>query len=162
MEYYTQPQKEPLWVSSSEVDEPRVCYTEWSRSEKENQILYINTYIHMESRKTVLMNLSTGKEWRRHRCREWTHGRRRGKRERDEQRKPRQHIYTITCKTDSWWKAVTQGPQAGALWWPRGMGSEERRMAQEGGDICVIIADVCCRMAKTNTTLQSNFPPIKK
>ena len=103
MEYYTQPQKEPLWVSSSEVDEPRVCYTEWSRSEKENQILYINTYIHMESRKTVLMNLSTGKEWRRHRCREWTHGCRRGKRERDEQRKPRQHIYTITCKTDSQW-----------------------------------------------------------
>ena len=29
----------------SEVDEPRACYIEWSRSESEKQILYINTNI---------------------------------------------------------------------------------------------------------------------
>ena len=37
--------KECIWVSSNEVDEPRVYYTEWSKSEKERQILYINAYI---------------------------------------------------------------------------------------------------------------------
>ena len=34
-----------MWVSSSEVDEPRSCYTERSKSEREKQISYINTYI---------------------------------------------------------------------------------------------------------------------
>ena len=37
--------KEHVWVSCSEVDEPRASYTEWSNSEGENQILYINMYI---------------------------------------------------------------------------------------------------------------------
>ena len=37
--------KEYIWVSSNEVDEPRAYYTEWSKSEREKQILYINTYI---------------------------------------------------------------------------------------------------------------------
>ena len=31
-------QKIIIWVSSSEVDEPRACYTEWSKSEREKQI----------------------------------------------------------------------------------------------------------------------------
>ena len=35
--------KEQIWVSCSEVDEPRTSYTEWSKSEK--QVLYINAYI---------------------------------------------------------------------------------------------------------------------
>ena len=39
------------------------------KSETEKQTSNINIY--MESRKMVLMNLFTGKEWRR-RCREWT------------------------------------------------------------------------------------------
>ena len=37
--------KEQIWVSSSEADDPRDCYTEWSKLEREKQILYINTYI---------------------------------------------------------------------------------------------------------------------
>ena len=64
------------WVSSNEVDEPRAHYTEWSKSEGEEQILYINTY--MESRKTVLMNLFTEKKWK-HRHREWSGGHSRGR-----------------------------------------------------------------------------------
>ena len=36
---------ECIWVSSSEVDEPRACHTEWRKSEREKQILYINTHI---------------------------------------------------------------------------------------------------------------------
>ena len=36
------------------------------------------------------------------------------------------------------------------------------REAQEGGTIGIIMADLHCCMAETNTTLESNFPPIKK
>ena len=37
--------KEWIWVSFSEVDEPWACYTEWIKSEREKQMLYINAYI---------------------------------------------------------------------------------------------------------------------
>ena len=33
------------WVICSEVDGPRVRHTEWSKSEREKQIPYANTYI---------------------------------------------------------------------------------------------------------------------
>ena len=34
-----------IWFSSNEVDESRAYYTEWSKSERGKQLLYINTYI---------------------------------------------------------------------------------------------------------------------
>ena len=37
--------KECIWVSSNEVDETGAYYTEWSKSERETPIQYINTYI---------------------------------------------------------------------------------------------------------------------
>ena len=37
--------KECIWVNSNEVDEPRADYTDWSRSERKRQIMYINIYI---------------------------------------------------------------------------------------------------------------------
>ena len=37
--------KECIWVRSNEVDEPRAYDTEWSKSEREKQISYINAYI---------------------------------------------------------------------------------------------------------------------
>ena len=37
--------KEWIWVSSSEVDEPRAYDTEWIKSESEKLMLYINAYI---------------------------------------------------------------------------------------------------------------------
>ena len=37
--------KEHIWVSYNEVNEPRVYCTEWSKSEREKQILHINAYI---------------------------------------------------------------------------------------------------------------------
>ena len=40
----TQLWKECIWVSSNEVDETRAYYIEWSKSERETQILYINAY----------------------------------------------------------------------------------------------------------------------
>ena len=38
-------EKECIWFSSNEMDEPGTYYTEWSKKERERQILYINTYI---------------------------------------------------------------------------------------------------------------------
>ena len=37
--------KKRNWVIFSEVDGPRVCHTEWSKSERGKQMLYINTYM---------------------------------------------------------------------------------------------------------------------
>ena len=37
--------KECIWISSNEVDEPKVYYTEYTKSEREKQISYINAYI---------------------------------------------------------------------------------------------------------------------
>ena len=37
--------KEWIWVSCCEVNELRACYTKWSKSGREKQISYINTYI---------------------------------------------------------------------------------------------------------------------
>ena len=37
--------KEHIWVHSNEVDEPRAYYTEWSKSEREKQVLYINVCV---------------------------------------------------------------------------------------------------------------------
>jgi len=34
-----------IWVSCSEADEPRTSYTEWSKSERKKQVLYVNTCI---------------------------------------------------------------------------------------------------------------------
>ena len=41
---YLSQKKEPIWISCSEVDEPRACYTQWSKSEKD-LISYISEYI---------------------------------------------------------------------------------------------------------------------
>ena len=37
--------KERTWVSSNDVDETEAYYTEWSKSERQTPILYINPYI---------------------------------------------------------------------------------------------------------------------
>ena len=37
--------KKHNWVICSEVDGPRVCHTEWSKSERGKQIPYANAYI---------------------------------------------------------------------------------------------------------------------
>ena len=37
--------KEHLWVSSNEIDEPRTYCTEWSKSEREIEISYTDTYM---------------------------------------------------------------------------------------------------------------------
>ena len=49
---------------------------------------------------------------------------------------------------------MSQGTQTGALYQPRGVGGEgDGREVQEGGDICIPVADSCWCMAETNTIL---------
>ena len=45
MEYYSANKKELNWVICRAVDGPRDCHTEWSKSESEKLILYINIYM---------------------------------------------------------------------------------------------------------------------
>ena len=37
--------KKHIWVSSNEMDEPKTYYADWSKSEREKQVLHINAYI---------------------------------------------------------------------------------------------------------------------
>ena len=37
--------KECIWVSSNKVDKRKAYYTEWSKSEREEQMLYINAHM---------------------------------------------------------------------------------------------------------------------
>ena len=75
------------------------------------------------------------------------------------------HIHPLSCikwivgekvlyKTGStvWHSVVTY----------RGWGGGEGREAQEGGDICIIMADLCCCMAETNTTFVKSKQKINK
>ena len=48
--------KEQIQVSCSEVHESRACYTEWSKSETEQQMLYINAYIYVQFKHSVISN----------------------------------------------------------------------------------------------------------
>ena len=45
MEYYSAIKKERNWVICRDMDGPRVCHTEGSKSEREKEISYINAYI---------------------------------------------------------------------------------------------------------------------
>ena len=61
--------KECIWLSANEMDEPRTYYAEWSQSDRENQISYINPYIYIYiyiySRKMALMKVFAGQQWKR-------------------------------------------------------------------------------------------------
>ena len=57
------------WSDLAAAGEPRTCYTEWNKSERGRQMLYINTYMYMESRKMVLMNPFAEQKYR-CRCRQ--------------------------------------------------------------------------------------------
>ena len=53
---------ECIWVSSKEVDEFRAYYTEWSKSERETQISYINAYMWNLERWYLWSNTQDSKE----------------------------------------------------------------------------------------------------
>ena len=65
------------WVICSEVKGPRVCHTEWSKSDKERQISYDITYM-WNLIKMIQINLFTKQE-QTHRLGKQTYGYQRGK-----------------------------------------------------------------------------------
>ena len=125
--------KEWNWVICSDVDAHRVCHSEWSKSEREKQILHFNIYIY---------NLE---KWYR-----WTYLQGRN---RDADLAIR-HVDTgsgkgtvgqtgraaLTCthscvkQTASGSCCAAQGARlsSAALWWPRGVGCGGGREVQEG------------------------------
>ena len=115
--------KECIWVSSNEVGESGASYTDWSKSERERQILHINS-IYMEFRKMVLMILHTGQQ-RRHRCKEQTFGLIRRMQGWDDLREHHWNMCITTYKIDDQCKfnAWSRAPKAHALGQPRGTGS---------------------------------------
>ena len=63
MEYYSAIIRNEIEFICSEVDGPKVCHTEWSKSEREKQIPYANKYIwNLKKKKKVLLNLGAGQE----------------------------------------------------------------------------------------------------
>ena len=91
-------EKECIWVCSNEVDEPRAYYTEWSTSEREGQVSYINAYVRNLER--VSMTLHAGHR-RRHEHKEQIFGCRGGRRGWDGLRKQHWNIYITIHKIGS-------------------------------------------------------------
>ena len=145
--------KECIWVSTNEVDEPRVYFTEWSNSERERQILYINTC--MKSRKMVLMNLFAGQQWK-HKYREQTCGHGVGGTGWEELREKHGNIYITICKTDRQWEFALWHKELNPVLCDnleRWDGVEDGKEVQEGGGKCITVADSCWCVAETSTNL---------
>ena len=164
-DYYSATKKEQIWVNSSEAAESRACYTEWSKSEEE-QISYINayawnlekqywwTYLKSSSRDTAVekrlvdpgMEGECGMNW---------------------ENSMEIHTLPYVKQIDSPWElAVWRGELNPALsenikgwggvgWGGRWEGSSGSR------DMYTLMAEPYWYMAETNTTLESNDPPIK-
>jgi len=145
--------KEHIWVSSSEVDEDRVYYTEWSKSERERQILYINSCIQNLKRWYQWSYIHTGQQ-RRHTHKEQSFGLS-GRRRWDDLRVQHWNIYITICKTDNQWKLYDAGhPKlvlCDNLEGQSGKGGGRR--AQDEVDTCLPMANSYWFMAKTITIL---------
>ena len=126
-----------------DVDGPRDHHTEWSRSKREKQILYINaymwnpekwyrrTYLQSRNRDTDVENKRMDTKGEREGGRNWEIG---------------IGTYTLLILCIKW---ITNenilhstGNLHDALWWSDWEGSPK------GGDICVCMADPFCRTAK--------------
>ena len=134
--------------SCCDVDEPRACDTEWSKSEREKQILNIGTDEPV---------CSAGIEAR---YTEGTCGHRAGK-ERVGWIERVTWICTLPCvkQTASGKLLLTQEAQLGGLWWPW-WGTREMR-GWEGEDVCIRMIDWHDCTTET-TMLYSNYIPIKR
>ena len=99
----------------------------------------------MESRKMVLKNLFTGKQWRnRHREQTYGHGERGG--EGEMHGKSNMESYTTICKIDSqqefavWLRKLKQGLCINLQGWD---GEGNGKDIQKGLNICIPMADSC-------------------
>ena len=102
VEYYSATKRNEIGSFFRDVVGPRVCPTEWSKSEWEKQRSYVNAY---------MWNLEKRCRWN------YFHGRTRdagiengqcglrvGRRGEDELRELHWYIHTTMCKIESWWE----------------------------------------------------------
>ena len=110
-------------VTCSEVNKPRVCYTEWRNSEREKQILYIMHMYGIKKKKIGKINLLVWKEWQR-RCKNRLVDTVEGG-EGGTNWESSADVYTRLCvkQIARGSHCRTQGAQSWAPWWPRGMGT---------------------------------------
>ena len=159
--------KECIWVSSNVVDESGAYYIDWNKTERHQQMSYINThththththiyiYIYTEFRKIVLMNLFARQQWRcRHRKQTSGHSERR--RGWNESRWKHRNLYITVCEIDIRWEFAVRHRNLR----PVLCDSLERRDMVEGGrevqdvgDMCIPMADLCWHTAKNNKLL---------
>ena len=155
--------KECIWVSSDEVDEPKVCNIQSEVSQKEkdkHRILrhiwnlekwYWRIYLQGSSRETDIENRFMD-----------TRGRGRG--EGEMYGESNMETYITVCKIDSqqefavWIRKLRQGLCFNLEGWD---GEEDGKEVQKGGDICILKADSCWGLTENNKILLSNYPPIK-
>ena len=136
-------------VICRDMDGPRECYTEWSKSEREKQILYNNAY---------MWNLEKWYRWSylqsRNRDTEVENKCMDTKEERGEVagigRLGLIHIhywYYVKNRQLMGTYCIEQGTLPNALWCPKW------RKIQKGGDICMCMVDSFCCSVEANTTL---------
>ena len=162
--------RESIWVSPNEVDE-LIVQSEWSQSEREKQILYINTCAgHLERwYQWTYFQDSTGDA-------DTDNSLMGTAREGESSTETYTvsyavHVITYCCtvsqyhKTDSQWELAVRprelnpGLCDNLEGWD---GVGDGREVQRRGEICVSVADSCWCMAETSTIWQTNHPPIKK
>ena len=151
--------KELIWVSSKEVDEPGTYYTEWSKSERERQILYINAYIW--DLEIVPMILHAGQQ-RRQRCKEQTVGLIRRRWVWDNLREYHWSMYITICKIDDQCKAWSKALKAGALGQPRGITWGRRwEGVHDGWYTCIPVTDSYWCMMKATQYYKATILQLK-
>ena len=108
--------KEHIWISSNETDKPEAYYTEWSKSERERQLLYINSYIWNLERWYQQSYMQGSKGDTNTKNNFWTQW--------EKGKEQHWNIHITTCKTDDHceFDAWSKAHKAGALGQPREIG----------------------------------------
>ena len=148
--------KEQIQVSSNEVDESKAYYTKLSKSEREQQILYTDTYMQNLERWYWWNYLqgSNGDTDIENRFMDMAGGE---KRECGIYGENNKETYITICKIDSQWvfgyvclRELKPGPFNNL----EGLDEEGGgRKVQEGMNICLPIADSCWCLSESNTRL---------
>ena len=133
--------REYIWVSSNEVDKPRAYYTEWSKSEREEQISYIKAYIWNLERWfwCTYLQGSNGDADLENRLVDSVREGEGGTNWESSTETYIWNIHMIICQTDSQWEFAVwcKELKPNALWQPKGVGQVGGRFRTEG--ICVYL-----------------------
>ena len=165
MEYYSTIKKEWNWVICSDVDEPRVYRTEWSKSEREKNILYINVYrwnLERWYRWVYFQGISGDTDIGTKSSTQW------GKEKLGPLREKHGNVHSTVCKYIAsgnfavWCREL----KSCALWPPRGMGWGGRwggglRGGTSHRYTYIPVADSCWYMEEINTLFKAIILQLK-